>query len=175
MKRWIAFSPLLILVALGLMFLFFSLKRNPQIEPGKLVGKPVPMLTMARLDTGEMMTLASTLKGPTLINIWASWCAPCQIEAPVLMQLKQQGVHLVGIDYEDDPPRGSPQAAQGFLEKFGNPFAYVLADPDGRAGIEFGATGVPETYLVGADGIILAKHTGPLTVEAADAMLAKAR
>jgi cytochrome c biogenesis protein CcmG, thiol:disulfide interchange protein DsbE len=175
MKRWIAFSPLLVLVALGAMFLFFSLHRDPQVEPEKMVGKPVPALTLARLDTGERVPLASTLQGPTLVNIWASWCAPCQEEAPALMQLKTQGVHIVGIDYEDDPPRGSADAARAFLDRFGNPFAHVLADPDGRAGIEFGATGVPETYLVGADGVILAKHTGALTPEAAQAMLAKAR
>ncbi len=176
MKRLIAFSPLLILLGLGLMFLVFSLHRNPQVQVQAMVGKPVPALTMTNLETGEMTLLSSTLKGPTLINFFASWCAPCEIEAPVLMQLKAQGVHIVGIDYEDDAPRGSPEKARAFLAKVGNPFAVVLTDPDARAGLEFGTTGVPETYLVGSDGKILAKYmAGPLTMEEAQAMLKKAR
>jgi cytochrome c biogenesis protein CcmG/thiol:disulfide interchange protein DsbE len=86
------------------------------------------------------------------------------------MRLKQAGVRVVGVAYEDVPPRGSPDQTRAFLNRLGDPFALKLADADGRAGIEFGVTGVPETYLVGVDGMILDKHTGPLAANDAQAL-----
>ncbi|MGZ3376341.1 MAG: redoxin family protein, partial [Phenylobacterium sp.] len=88
-----------------------------------------------------------------------SWCGPCAVEQPVLMQLKSQGVRIIGVNYEDVAPRGSAQAAMAFLTKLGDPYMEKAADPDGRAGIEFGLSGVPETYLVAPDGKVLAKYT----------------
>jgi cytochrome c biogenesis protein CcmG/thiol:disulfide interchange protein DsbE len=105
-----------------------------------------------------------------LVNFFASWCAPCEIEHPVLMQLKAERVRLVGIAYKD-----APQNTQAFIGRLGDPYAEVLVDREGRAGIEFGLTGVPETYVVGRDGMILAKHTGPLTPEAARRLAQQAR
>ena len=106
---------------------------------------------------------------PVLVNIFASWCAPCEVEHPVLVELKKQGVRVVGVAYKD-----APENTKAFIGRLGDPYAQRLVDRDGRAGIDLGVTGVPETYLVGANGTILAKHTGPLTPETAGELLAKA-
>jgi cytochrome c biogenesis protein CcmG, thiol:disulfide interchange protein DsbE len=163
MTRWLPFLPLVVLAALGLLFGLFALNHNPHVEPHAMVGKPVPDVTLASLDDGRPVKLRDLAKGgPLIVNFFASWCAPCEIEAPVLMQMKANKVRMVGIAYKD-----APENTQGFLNRLGDPFTQRLVDRDGRAGIEFGVTGVPETYLVGANGVILAKHTGPL--EPADA------
>lgn len=171
MTRWLAVLPLAALVALALLFGLFALKRDPQVQPQALVGKPLPELTLPSLDDGREQPLrqAAAANQPVLVNIFASWCAPCEIEHPVLVSLKQQGVKIVGVAYKD-----APANTQAFLDRLGDPFDARLIDRDGRAGIELGVTGVPETYLVGADGVIIAKHTGPLSPETAQALLDKA-
>lgn len=170
MSRWLALLPLVALVAMGLLFGLYSLNRNPQVQPDALVGKPVPEVTLPTLAEGAPTPVAQALGGEVaLVNFFASWCAPCEVEHPTLMALKDRGVKIVGIAYKDAPPQ-----TEAFLTRLGDPFAARLVDRDGAAGIEFGVTGVPETYLVGADGVILAKHTGPLTLEDAEALLAKA-
>ena len=93
-----------------------------------------------------------------LVNVFASWCAPCELEAPVLMQMKARGVKLVGVAYKD-----APDNTKAFLGRVGDPYTKRLVDRDGRAGIELGVTGVPETYLVDAKGVILAKYAAPLS------------
>lgn len=169
MNRWLALAPLGVLAALGLLFGLYALHRNPQVQPQALVGKPVPDLTLPELDTGRPARVREVLKpAPVLVNYFASWCAPCEIEQPVLVALKAQGVRIVGVAYKD-----APQNTKAFLGRLGDPYTDRLVDRDGRAGIEFGVTGVPETYLVGGDGVIIAKHTGPLTQADADALLAK--
>ena len=171
MKRFLPFLPLVVLAALGLLFGVFALNHNPHVEPHALVGKQVPDLTLPTLAEGQPVALRqAAADGPVIVNFFASWCAPCEIEAPVLMELKGRKVRMVGIAYKD-----APQNTQGFLNRLGDPFAERLVDRDGRAGIEFGVTGVPETYLVGRDGIIQAKHTGPLTAPEAQALAARAR
>ncbi len=169
MNRWLAVLPLVVLVALGGLFAVYALGRDPQVQPKALVGKPVPDLTLPSLADGEPVKLRAlaAADGPIVINFFASWCAPCEIEHPVLIGLKKRGVRLVGVAYKDSAPK-----SQAFLDRLGDPFREVLTDRDGRAGIEFGVTGVPETYLVGRDGIILAKHTGPLTAAKAEAFIA---
>lgn len=171
MKRWLAFTPLIVLALLAVLFAGYALKRDPNIQPQAMVGKPMPALTLAELSTGAATSLASvTDGGPVLVNFFASWCAPCEVEHPQLMALRAQGVKVVGIAYKDAPPN-----TQAFLTRLGDPFAARLVDRDGSAGLEFGVTGVPETYLVGSNGVILAKHTGPLTPDAAEDLLAKAQ
>lgn len=170
MKRWLAFSPLIVLAALALLFAGYALKRDPRVQPQALVGKPMPAMTLPDLDTGRQAALREAGDGPMLVNFFASWCAPCEVEHPQLMALKAQGVTVVGIAYKD-----APANTQAFLTRLGDPFAAKRIDRDGRAGLEFGVTGVPETYLVGSDGVIIAKHTGPLTPDAAEALLKKAR
>ncbi|MFN3521011.1 MAG: DsbE family thiol:disulfide interchange protein [Phenylobacterium sp.] len=170
MSRWLALLPLGVLVALGLLFGLYALNRNPQVQPEALVGKPVPDLSLPALEDGREVRVREAAKGPILVNFFASWCAPCEIEHPVLVALKAEGVQVVGIAYKD-----APDNTRAFLGRLGDPFAARLVDRDGRAGVEFGVTGVPETYLVGSDGVIIAKHTGPLTPESAEALLEKAR
>ena len=171
MSRWLSLLPLVVLVALGALFGLYALNRNPQVQPQALVGKPMPELTLPSLDDGQPVRLADlAAEGPVLVNFFASWCAPCEIEHPVLVGLKGQPVRVIGIAYKD-----APQNTQAFLTRLGDPFARRLVDRDGRAGVEFGVTGVPETYLVGRDGVIVAKHTGPLTAPEAQALIDKAR
>jgi cytochrome c biogenesis protein CcmG/thiol:disulfide interchange protein DsbE len=163
-----ALLPLIALAVLAAMFASRSLWRDSQVQTDALVGKPVPALSLPTLDGGPPVPLAGD--GPYLVNFFASWCPPCIVEHPVLMALEANGVAIVGVAYKDDPAK-----TQAFLEQRGNPFARVLVDRDARAGMEFGVTGPPETYLVSSDGIILAKHVGPLDEAAARALLAKAR
>lgn len=170
MKRWLAFVPLLVLVALAGLFAGYALKRDPRVQPQALVGKPAPALQLPELTNGTPTAIRAPGEGPMLVNFFASWCAPCEVEHPQLMALKAQGVKVVGIAYKD-----APANTQAFLTRLGDPFALHLVDRDGRAGLEFGVTGVPETYLVGSDGVIIAKHTGPLTPDAAEDLLKKAR
>jgi len=169
MKRWLAFLPLAGLALLGVLFAGYALQRNPQIQPTATVGKPMPDLTLASLDSGAPVRLRAVVQGPVLVNFFASWCVPCEQEQPALMALKARGVTVIGVAYKD-----APENSRAFLGRLGDPFAARLIDRDGRAGLEFGVTGVPETYLVGADGTILAKHAGVLTPAIAATLLAKA-
>jgi cytochrome c biogenesis protein CcmG/thiol:disulfide interchange protein DsbE len=155
MRRWVAFLPLAAIAALAILFAGYALHHNPQVVPEALVGKQMPDVTLPSLDDGTAHRLKdATADGPILVNFFASWCAPCEIEHPVLMQLHARRVRIIGIAYKDAPPN-----TQAFLTRLGDPFAERLVDRDGRAGIEFGVSGVPETYLVSKDGKVLAKYT----------------
>ena len=115
-----------------------------------MLGKPVPGITPA-IFQGKV----------TLVNVWASWCVPCHDEAPLLQQLAQdKRIQVVGIDYKDQPGN-----ARRFLGRYGNPFTAVGADANGRASIEWGVYGVPETFIIGRDGRIAYKLVGPITPE----------
>ena len=170
MKRFLAFAPLAVLAVLAIVFAGWSLKRDPHVQPHALVGKPAPAIALATLDGGAPVSTREGANGPFLINFFASWCGPCAIEHPTLMALKEQGVRVVGVAYRD-----KPEAANAFIARLGDPFALKLNDPEGRAGIEYGITGVPETYLVGSDGVIIDKVSAPMTVEDALKLLRKAR
>lgn len=170
MSRWLAALPLAALAALALLFGLFALKHDPHVQPHALVGKPLPEVTLPGLDDGRPVSLrqATATGAPVLVNVFASWCAPCEIEAPVLMELKARGVKLIGVAYKD-----APDNTKAFLGRVGDPYAQRLVDRDGRAGIELGVTGVPETYLVDARGTILAKYAAPLSPADAQALVAR--
>jgi len=118
---------------------------------------------------GQRISLSSLAGRPVIVNFFASWCVPCAAEAPTLAALRHQGVHIVGVAWKDDPAK-----TRAFLARYGDPYQAVFVDGDGRTGIDFGVTGVPETYLVGADGRILDKHAEPLTEADAQALLSRA-
>jgi len=166
-SRWLAFLPLALLVGLAVLFVGWSLKRDPDFKPDALVGKPLPPVALAPLAGGPPQPLTVTVRGPALVNIFASWCAPCRIEHPELMRLKRQGVRIVGIAWRDKPDN-----SRAFLAELGDPFALALTDEAGASGVELGIAGVPETYAVDARGVIVAKHAGHLDQAAADRLVA---
>jgi cytochrome c biogenesis protein CcmG/thiol:disulfide interchange protein DsbE len=171
MTRWLALLPLVAILALGGLFYFYALKRDPHVQPQALVGKPVPDLTLPTLAEGQPVALRqAAADGPVIVNFFASWCAPCEVEHPVLMGLKGEKVRLIGVAYKDAPPN-----TQALLTRLGDPYAQVLVDRDGRAGVEFGVTGVPESYVVARGGKVIAKHTGPLSEADAESLAKLAR
>ena len=168
MKRWLVFLPLVFLLGAVVLFGFFALGRNTRVEPNELVGKPAPDLSAPLLEGGPPVALRSQIQGPAMVNLFASWCAPCIIEAPQLDEIKARGVRIIGIAQKDEPANTAR-----FLERYGDPFAVILDDRESRATIEFGATGIPETFVVDSKGIIVGKHTGPLETKAqVDALMA---
>jgi len=170
MKRLITTLPLIVLVVLGLLFAGWSLKRRPQYSPDAMVGQTMPALTLPSLVSGEPIPLKDLAQGaPTLVNFFASWCGPCIIEHPFLEDLQKRGVRIIGVAYKDDPA-----ASMAFLARMGDPYTAVIVDREGKAGIEFGVTGPPETFLIGKDGQILAKQIGAIENKAqADALFNK--
>ncbi|MCS6624594.1 DsbE family thiol:disulfide interchange protein [Roseibacterium beibuensis] len=175
MNRWFAIVPLVALVALVAVvavrlgdFTGRSLAegRSAEYRPAALVGQPVPetVLPMLAGDTAGpgMLDLKTAGVGkPMLINVFASWCAPCKLEHPQLMALKERGVAVVGVAWKDDPA-----ATRAFLDELGDPYSIVLVDREGRAGLDLGITGAPETFAVDAMGRVTAKASAPLMDQA---------
>jgi cytochrome c biogenesis protein CcmG/thiol:disulfide interchange protein DsbE len=157
-KRLLPFAPLAVGALLVLLFAGYGLHHDPQVYPAAMVGKPLPKLALSPLQGGPPMRIAVALNGPGVVNLFQSTCAPCALESPQLMQLRRNGVTLIGVAWRDQPA-----ATQGFLDRFGNPFGRVLQDPNGDAGIEFGISGVPESFIVDGQGMIVAKHIGAMT------------
>ncbi len=160
MKR--ALLPLIIfLVVVG--FLFKGLFLNPREVPSPLVGKPAPQFSLARLDAADKTFSPKEMLGKVwLLNAWASWCAACKDEHPLLVELsKSDFVPIVGLDYKDNN-----QDAQQWLDQAGNPYTINAVDADGRVGIDYGVYGVPETYVIDKKGMIAYKQIGPITMEA---------
>ncbi|MBW8305190.1 MAG: DsbE family thiol:disulfide interchange protein [Brevundimonas sp.] len=172
MNRWFALIPLVALVAV---VAFVALRlgdftgqslaenRSAEYRPDALVGQPVPetvlpMLTGVEAGPGMLDLKTAGVGKPMLINVFASWCAPCKLEHPNLMALKERGVAVVGVAWKDDPA-----ATRAFLDELGDPYSMVLVDRDGRAGLDLGITGAPETFAVDAMGRITGKFSGPLT------------
>jgi cytochrome c biogenesis protein CcmG/thiol:disulfide interchange protein DsbE len=168
-RRWLMFAPLAIFAALVLLFLFRLFAGDPSKLPSALIGKPAPLLTLAAVEGLAQDGRAIPGFGPAelqsgrpvLVNVFASWCAPCHQEHPFLMELaKNDRLKILGLNYKD-----KPENARRFLGRLGNPYVAVGVDPDGRNAIEWGVYGVPETFLVDGKGIIVFKHVGPLTPE----------
>jgi cytochrome c biogenesis protein CcmG/thiol:disulfide interchange protein DsbE len=165
-RRLIVLVPLVVFLGLVGLFLVRLFSGDPSRIPSALIGQPAPQINfppVAGLErNGEPVPgidSASFKGNVTLVNVWASWCVPCHDEAPLLVQLAQDGrLRIVGINYKDEPDN-----ARRFLGRYGDPFAAAGADPNGRGAIEWGVYGVPETFVVGRDGRIAYKLVGPIT------------
>lgn len=160
-RRLLFVLPVLIFAAAAVAFwLGLTGDRQPDSIPSALLGKPAPAFDLPAVEgLGVPGLRTADLAGQvTVLNLWASWCLPCKAEHPLLVELaREPGVRLVGIDYKD-----KPADARAFLLGLGNPFALVGADADGRAGIEWGISGVPETFILDAQGIVRFRWVGPL-------------
>ena len=160
MKRFLVPLAIFVIVA-G--FLAVGLRLNPREVPSPLIDKPAPAFTLPRLDDPAVQVAAAELKGQVwVLNVWASWCVPCLAEHPLVTELaRSTRVRVVGLNYKD-----KPEDAARWLARHGNPYAMVLADREGKVGIDYGVYGVPETFIVDKQGVIRHKHIGPITPQA---------
>ena len=165
-------SPLMVippLVFLGLasLFLVGMFRDDPEALPSAKIGQQAPALQITELP-GKALFDDETLRDGNLklVNYWASWCAPCRVEHPNLETLRAEGLPIYGINYKDDPDN-----ALAFLAELGDPYEAVGADNSGRAALDWGVYGVPETYLIDGDGNILLRVAGPLVQRVIDSQL----
>jgi len=153
--------PVILFAALALLF-WKGLFGDPETIPSALIGRPAPQVTLPAIEgSGFPLFTSADLKGGgvSVVNIWASWCAPCREEHPLLLELaKRKDIHLYGINYKDDA-----ENARRFLGTLGNPFAAIVGDVNGRAAVDWGVYGVPETYVIDGQGVIRFKQIGPLS------------
>ena len=175
--------PLMLFGALAVVFLVGLFAGDSSKVPSALIGKPAPVITLTALEGLQRdgrpvpaFGMADLAAGrATIVNVFASWCAPCRVEHPFLVALadapavKAGKVAVVGMNYKDEA-----ENARRFLGALGNPYSAVGVDRPGRAAIEWGVYGVPETFLIGPDGRILEKHVGALDAASAGKLLARA-
>ncbi|PWE55159.1 DsbE family thiol:disulfide interchange protein [Metarhizobium album] len=156
----LALLPLIVFTGLAAVFLM-QLGSGKDISeiPSALIGTKAPVLNLAALEGANVPALTdAAVKGKlSLVNVFASWCVPCRQEHPILKELaKDSRITIVGINYKD-----RQENALRFLGELGNPYAAIGVDPNGKAAIDWGVYGIPESYLVAADGTILYKRVGP--------------
>jgi cytochrome c biogenesis protein CcmG, thiol:disulfide interchange protein DsbE len=137
-----------------------GLRSGPRDLPSPLIGQPAPPLQLASLDSAPTSSVPDALRGQVwVLNVWASWCAPCREEHPAWVAFAQsQRVPLYGLNYKD-----RPDDARRWLANFGNPYVQSLSDADGKAGIDWGVYGVPETFVIDRHGVVRHRHVGPIT------------
>jgi cytochrome c biogenesis protein CcmG, thiol:disulfide interchange protein DsbE len=171
---WLMALPLAGFIALTGLLLLRLHGGDPSKIPSALIGRPAPQTALPALE--GLVTNGAQVPGldpamfkgkVSVVNVWASWCVPCHDEAPLLTELaRDKRLQIVGINYKD-----AVDNARRFLGRYGNPFGIVGTDPNGRASIEWGVYGVPETFVVGREGTILYKLVGPVTPENIDTVL----
>jgi cytochrome c biogenesis protein CcmG/thiol:disulfide interchange protein DsbE len=172
-RLWVTL-PLILFLALAALFLYRLGSGDPSRLPSALIGRMVPQTELPPVEGLQRdgkpvpgIAPSDFLGAVSLVNVWASWCVPCHDEAPLLLQLaKDKRFRVVGINYKDQPAN-----ARRFIERYGNPFAAAGADQSGRASIDWGVYGVPETFLVGRNGRIAYKLVGPITPQNFEAVL----
>lgn len=166
-NTWLFRAPLMIFAALALLFLVRLFAGDPSTLPSALVGRAAPAVDLPPLAglSAQGVAVPGIVSKDfadgrvTLVNVFASWCGPCREEHPLLMELAAKGeARIVGLNHKDNP-----ENARRFLGALGNPYSAVGVDPNGKASIEWGVYGVPETFLVDGRGIVRHKHVGPLT------------
>lgn len=178
-RSYLAALPLVAFAALAAVFWFRLGAGDPSKIPSALLGRPAPQTALPALEGLNAAGQAvpgldpAAFKGRvSVVNVWASWCVPCHDEAPLLLtlgqdaSLRQQGLQFVGINYKD-----AAENARRFLGRYGNPFDRVGVDASGRASIDWGVYGVPETFVIGRDGAIAYKLVGPITADNIDTVL----
>src|SRR6201990_1280543 len=173
-RGFLMLLPLIVFAGLAVVFWPKLAGGDPSKIPSALIGGPAPQTMLPPLagltvDSTQVPGLDPAMfKGKvSVVNVWASWCVPCHDEAPLFTELgKDKRLQLVGINYKD-----APDNARRFLGRYGNPFGVVGVDGNGRAAIEWGVYGVPDTFIVGRNGTILYKLVGPVTPENFDVVL----
>jgi cytochrome c biogenesis protein CcmG/thiol:disulfide interchange protein DsbE len=166
--------PLILFLGLAALFWFRLGSGDPSKIPSALIGRPAPQTVLPPLEglasDGKPVpgiNPAAFAGKVSIVNVWASWCVPCHDEAPLLTELgKDKRLQVVGINYKD-----SAENARRFLGRYGNPFGMVGVDGNGRAAIEWGVYGVPETFIVGREGKIVYKLVGPITPDNLDSVV----
>lgn len=169
-RRLLVLLPLILFLGLAAIFFMQLVSgRDASTVPSALIGQKAPETTLPPLEGVDLPPFdTKALAGKvTLVNVFASWCAPCRVEHPLLLELSgDKRFDIAGLNYKDEA-----ENARRFLGELGNPYSAIGVDEKGRAAINWGVYGVPETFLVGKDGTILYKHVGPLTLEALRAEL----
>ena len=150
--------PVLIFFSVALVF-YFGMKQSTSKHPeSTLINKFAPQITQRNLRGFEAITKDSLVTGEiVLVNFWASWCPPCRLEHPQLMELSTKGINILGVNIKDDEKN-----AKSFLDNYGNPFSAIAFDPKGRSAIDWGVTAPPETFVIDANGKVLFRFAGPL-------------
>lgn len=158
-SKWLAFLPPLLFAGLGVAFYVGLSRDDPDALPSVLAGKPAPQLEITPL-AGYRTPTQEDIDAPSvkLVNFWASWCPPCRAEHPTLMRLAEEGVEIIGINQNDQPAN-----ATGFIANLGNPYVAIGQDRNGRHSIDWGVYGLPETFVLDADGEIVYRFAGPVT------------
>lgn len=154
---WVALVPGIAIAVLLTLGTPLVLGQNEEL-PSALIGRPAPVVETKPLADLPPVTAAMLTDGqPKLVNFWASWCGPCRVEHPQLMQLAESGLPIIGLNYKDEAAN-----ALRFLRQLGDPYSAVAA-VEGRAAVEWGVYGVPETYLLDGEGKIRLRIAGPVT------------
>ena len=163
MTRYLRYLVPLAIFMVLVAFLYRGLSLDPKRVPSPLVGKPMPEFSLPRLQDAAATISDTDLKGKvSILNIWATWCVSCRAEHEVLLLLaKSNKVDIYGLNYKDERDK-----AKRWLTQLGDPYVANAFDADGRAGIDWGVYGAPETFIMDREGIIRHKHIGPLSVDA---------
>jgi len=154
--------PLAVFIALAA-FLAVGLTRDPREVPSPFIGKAAPAFRLEQVADANMAFTPAEMKGKVwLLNVWASWCASCRVEHPVLVEMSRKNlVPIVGLNYKD-----RREDALQWLARYGNPYAASAYDVEGKVGIDYGVYGAPETFVIDKQGVIRYKQIGPITPEA---------
>lgn len=156
MKRWVAVAPLILLAALVVVSIVRLTDDDPAPKTFASPERMAPILTAPALTGGEI-SVASFQGRPVIVNFWATWCTPCKAEHPLLLAMQAEGAEILGVLHKDQV-----SLAQQLLSADGDPFVSVALDPTGDISMAFGISGVPETFLINADGRIVKSLRGPL-------------
>ena len=154
-------APPLLFAGIAALFWIGMGREDPNAIPSAMIGRDAPPMDLTTLGDAPLLTDAVLEEdGVKLVNYWASWCAPCRVEHPILMDLAAEGIPIHGVNYKDQRAN-----ALGFLAQLGDPYTTLGMDETGRTGLDWGLYGVPETYVIDGDGRVVLRFAGPITPE----------